>query len=189
VAEAPARPRTRKIPATNGAVRAIAYMEAIVRPFAGWEHWSEKSRGIFQALRSPAGEQMVLDENLFVEKILPMAVLRELTDEEMAGVPPAVRCPGRRPSADARVAAPAADRGRACRRRRDLRRLRRVGGGDAGHPEAVLQRRARGDPHRREFCRTWPDQAEVTVAGSHFVQEDSGSDIGRVIADWLARIR
>src|ERR671915_466635 len=43
-----------------------------------------RSRGIFQALRSPAGEQMVLDENLFVEKILPMAVLRDLTDEEMA---------------------------------------------------------------------------------------------------------
>ena len=67
-----------------GAVRAIAYMEAIVRPFPGWEHWREQSRGVFQALRSPAGEQLVLEENLFVEKILPMAVLRDLADEEMA---------------------------------------------------------------------------------------------------------
>jgi haloalkane dehalogenase len=174
-----------------GAVRAIAYMEAIVRPFPGWEHWREKSRGIFQALRSPAGEQMVLDENLFVEKILPMAVLRDLTDEEMAEY--------RRP-----FAAPGDDRLPTLVWPRQLP--------IAGAPADVVEicddyaewlAATPGIPKlffnvepgailigaQREFCRTWPDQTEVTVAGSHFVQEDSGSEIGRVIADWLTRIR
>jgi haloalkane dehalogenase len=40
----------------------------------------------------------------------------------------------------------------------------------------------------REFCRTWPNQTEVTVAGSHFVQEDSPDEIGRAVAEWLAKI-
>src|SRR5215469_5400055 len=66
-----------------GSTRAIAYMEAIVRPFAGWEDWPEAARSIFQRLRSPAGEQMILDGNVFVERILPAAVLRQLSDEEM----------------------------------------------------------------------------------------------------------
>ena len=37
---------------------------------------------------------------------------------------------------------------------------------------------------QREFCRTWPNQTEVTVAGSHFIQEDSPDQIGAAIADW-----
>ena len=65
------------------AVRGIAYMEAIVRPFTGWEEWPENAREVFQAMRSPAGEEMILERNLFVERILPMSVLRELGAEEM----------------------------------------------------------------------------------------------------------
>jgi haloalkane dehalogenase len=174
-----------------GAVRAIAYMEAIVRPFPGWEHWSEKSRGIFQALRSAAGKQMLLDENLFVEKILPMAVLRDLTDAEMAEY--------RRP-----FAAPGDDRLPTLVWPRQLP--------IAGAPADVVEicdgyaewlAATPGIPKlffnvepgailigaQREFCRTWPDETEVTVAGLHFVQEDSGRGIGRMIADWLTGIR
>jgi haloalkane dehalogenase len=134
---------------------------------------------------------MVLDENLFVEKILPMAVLRDLTDEEMAEY--------RRP-----FAAPGDDRLPTLVWPRQLP--------IAGAPADVVEicddyaewlAATPGIPKlffnvepgailigaQREFCRTWPDQTEVTVAGSHFVQEDSGSEIGRVIADWLTRIR
>ena len=64
-------------------VRAIAYMEGIVRPIAGWEEWPEAARSIFQGLRSPAGEQMILEGNVFVERILPASILRKLSDEEM----------------------------------------------------------------------------------------------------------
>jgi haloalkane dehalogenase len=63
-------------------VRGIAYMEAVVRPLT-WEEWRDESRQIFQDLRSEAGEEMVLEKNLFIEGILPSAVLRDLTEEEM----------------------------------------------------------------------------------------------------------
>ena len=64
-------------------VRGVVYMEALVRPVA-WDEWPEVARKVFQAMRSPAGEEMVLVKNLFVERILPLSVLRGLTDAEMA---------------------------------------------------------------------------------------------------------
>ena len=64
-------------------VRGIAYMEAIVRPIAGWEEWAEPARKIFQAMRSPAGEEIILEKNVFIERILPSSIMRPLSDEEM----------------------------------------------------------------------------------------------------------
>ncbi len=70
-------------------VRGIAYMEAIVAPIPGWDAWPEAARSVFQGFRSPAGEEMVLERNLFVERVLPGSIIRPLSDEEMAegGVP------------------------------------------------------------------------------------------------------
>jgi haloalkane dehalogenase len=171
-------------------VRAIAYMEAIVRAIAGWEDWPDAARSIFQGLRSPAGEAMILVDNVFVEGILPGSVLRELGDEEMDEY--------RRPFAN-----PGDDR---------LPTLvwpRQIPiGGDPADVDAVCGDYARwlaatpelpklfvnADPGailtgaQREFCRTWPNQDEVTVPGIHFIQEDSGPEIGRAIAGWHARI-
>jgi haloalkane dehalogenase len=64
-------------------VRGLVYMEPIVQPLT-WEQWPERARQVFQAMRSPAGEEMVLQKNVFVERILPLSVLRGLTEEEMA---------------------------------------------------------------------------------------------------------
>ncbi len=64
------------------AVKGIAYMESIVRPLT-WEEWSESARGVFQGFRSPAGEEMILEKNVFVERVLPGSILRELSDVEM----------------------------------------------------------------------------------------------------------
>ena len=64
-------------------VRGIAYMEAIVRPIAGWEEWSPAATPIFQGFRSDKGEEMILDRNMFVERVLPGSVLRKLTEAEM----------------------------------------------------------------------------------------------------------
>ncbi len=171
-------------------VRAIAYMEAIVGPFAGWQDWPEAARSIFQRLRSPAGEQMILDHNVFVERILPASVFRALSDEEMDEY--------RRP-----FATPGDDR---------LPTLiwpRQIPiGGEPADVAAVCAGYAQwlaatpGLPKlfinaapgsilsgaQREFCRTWPDQTEVTVPGLHFIQEDSGQRIGQAIATWLARL-
>src|SRR5208282_5329379 len=51
-------------------VAGIAYMEAIVRTLA-WGDWPEGSRRLFQGFRSAAGEAMILDRNMFVERVLP----------------------------------------------------------------------------------------------------------------------
>ncbi len=168
-------------------VTGIAYMEAIVQPLDGWEAWPESARDIFQALRSPAGEGMVLEKNLFVEAILPSSIQRTLEPEEMDEY--------RRPFAQ-----PGEDR---------LPTLvwpRQIPIG--GQPVDVVKICAdyaawlpttdglkklfvNADPgtiligEQREFCRTWPNQTEVTVPGLHFIQEDSGAAIGQAIAEWL----
>jgi haloalkane dehalogenase len=167
-----------------GAVRGIAYMEAIVAPL-GWADWPEAARDIFQAFRSPAGEQMILERNLFIEAVLPGSILRRLTDDEMAEYrrPFAVPGEGRRPmltwprqipidgepaEVDAIVAAYAAWLATTPVRKLFIN----------AEPGAILIGR------QREICRRWPNQREVTVRGSHFVQEDSADAIGSAIADW-----
>jgi haloalkane dehalogenase len=166
------------------AVHGIAYMEAIVRPVT-WADWPELARGIFQALRSPAGEEMILEKNVFVERILPAAVLRTLSDAEMEIY--------RRPYRDG---------GEARRPMLTWPRQIPIDGQPADVTEIVeaygvwLSRSdvpklfINADPGsilvgaQREFCRRWPNQREVTVRGNHFVQEDSPDEIGRAIATW-----
>ena len=167
------------------AVAGIAYMEAIVRPVT-WDEWPEAARAVFQGFRSPAGEAMVLDKNVFVERVLPGSVLRTLTDAEMAEYrrPFAEPGEGRRPTLSwprqipiegepADVTAIAADYA-AWLSVSAVPKLLIV-----AEPGAIL----RGAP--LEFCRCWPNQREVTVAGNHFVQEDSPDEIGQAIAGWL----
>jgi haloalkane dehalogenase len=166
------------------AVRGIAYMEAIVQPVT-WAQWPEAARPVFEGFRSPAGEDMVLEKNVFVEAVLPGSILRNLTEEEMAVY--------RRPFADA---------GEGRRPTLTWPRQIPIDGEPAdvhdivgrygawlaasdvpklfvnAEPGAILI----GEP--REFCRGWPNQQEVTVKGVHFVQEDSPDEIGRAIAAW-----
>lgn len=166
-------------------VRGLAYMEAIVRPLT-WAEWPANARGIFQAMRSPAGEALVLDKNVFVERILPASIQRRLTGEEMD----AYRAPWREPG----------------ERRRPMLQWPREIPIDGEPPDvvAVVEAYARwlaatprpklfvnAEPGsilvgaQREFCRTWPNQREVTVAGLHFVQEDSPAEIGRAVARFV----
>jgi haloalkane dehalogenase len=97
------------------AVKGIAFMEAIVAP-QGRDHWDKMGMGpALEALRSAAGEAKVLQNNYFIEEILPNAILRKLSDEEMAEYrrPFAEPGEGRRPT----LTAPAdPHRGRARRR-------------------------------------------------------------------------
>ena len=166
------------------AVKGIAYMEAIVRPLT-WEDWPEGGRGIFQGFRSEKGETLVLERNMFVEAVLPSSILRDLTDEEMN-----------------HYRAPFQDHDD---RQPTLNWPRQIPiEGEPPHMVSLVDEYAtflsesnipklfiNGDPGsiligpQREFCRTWPNQTEVTVAGLHFVQEDSPSEIGRAVADWL----
>ena len=129
------------------AVKGIAYMEAIVRPLA-WADWPEPIRKLFQGFRSPAGEAMILEKNVFVERVLPGSVLRGLTEAEIAVYRPAV-CRARRGAPpDPHLAARDPARRRARGRRGDRPELCRMAR-EERRPEALRQRRARRDPDRR----------------------------------------
>jgi haloalkane dehalogenase len=166
-------------------VRGIAYMEAIVRPVAGWEEWSAAATPIFQGFRSDKGEAMILDRNMFVERVLPGSVLRKLTEAEMAEYRrpyperqdrwPTLTWPRQIPIAGepADVVRIAADYSK-WMAENDLPKLF-----VNAEPGAILIGAA------RDFCRGWKNQSEVTVPGSHFIQEDSGPAIGRAVADWI----
>ncbi|WP_206995770.1 haloalkane dehalogenase [Trinickia mobilis] len=169
-------------------VKGIVYMEAIVKPFT-WQDWPESGRKVFQGFRSERGEEMVLDKNIFVERVLPSSVLRGLTDEEMA----VYRAPFAEPGED---------------RRPTLSWPRAMPiEGEPADVVAIVDEYGRwlaqsslpklfinAEPGffseaAREFCRTWPNQREVTVKGSHFIQEDSPDEIGQAIADFVRSVR
>lgn len=166
------------------AVRGIAYMEAIVKPYT-WSEYPEAARKVFQTLRSPAGEQMVLEQNSFIEFNLPSGVLRPLTAEEMDAY--------RRPFAEP---------GEGRRPTLSWARQLPVDGEPADVTEIVTAYGAwlsrsdvpklyiRGNPGRlqpsqHEFCRAWPAQTEVVVPGLHNLQEDSPDEIGQALASWM----
>ena len=166
-------------------VRGIAYMEGLPRPFAGWEEWSEAATPIFQGFRSEKGEEMILDRNMFIERVLPGSILRELTEAEMTEYRrpflrredrwPTLTWPRQIPIAGepADVVQIAADYSR-WMAENDIPKLF-----VNAQPGAILIGAV------RDFCRTWKNQTEVTVPGSHFIQEDSGPAIGRAVADWI----
>jgi haloalkane dehalogenase len=167
------------------AVTGIAYMEAIVRPLR-WDEWPARARSIFEGFRSAAGEEMVLDKNLFVEAVLPGSVIRQLTDEELSeyrrpfGEPGESRRPtltwprqiplDGEPAEVAGIVAAYAD----WLATSDIPKLLIV-----ADPGAILT------GTQLEFCRRWPNQREVTVAGNHFLQEDSPDEIGTALATWI----
>ena len=166
-------------------VRGIAYMEALVSPVE-WSEWPEAARGIFQGFRSDKGEDLVLTRNLFVEAVLPNSVIRKLTDEEMGHYRAPFSTPDdRQPTLNWPRQIPidgepvemvqlVSEYGRWLEESVTLPKLF-----INAEPGSILVGR------QREYCRSWPNQKEVTVPGKHFVQEDSPSEIGKAIAEWL----
>ncbi len=165
-------------------VAGVAFMEAIVRPLT-WEDWPDLATEIFQGFRSPAGEDMVIEKNLFVEAVLPGSIVRDLTPEEHDEYRrPFVEPAHRRPTLTWPRQIPIEGEPA------DVTQI--VADYAAWLPEADLPKLfINADPGailtgpQREFCRTWPNLTEVTVAGSHFVQEDSPHEIGAALTTWL----
>ena len=170
----------------QNAIKGIAYMEAITLPYK-WDDWPEQSQKVFKGFRSEAGEEMILQKNLFVEKVLPRSIMRDLSEKEME----VYRKPFKEAGED---------------RRPTLSWPRNIpieGIPSDVHsiveqyslwiketsfpklfinakPGAILTGR------HREYCRTWKNQKEVTVKGIHFIQEDSPETIGEEIAAWVS---
>jgi haloalkane dehalogenase len=167
-------------------VKAIAYMEAIVCPVT-WDDWPVAARDIFQAFRSPAGEEMILERNLFVEAVLPASIQRRLSDAEMDEYrrPFANRGEDRRPTLTWPREIPVEGEPA------DVVEIVEGYGAWLATSTGVRKLFVNADPgailtgRQRELCRSWPNQSEVTVAGIHFIQEDSGDQIGAAIASWL----
>ena len=168
------------------AVRGIAYMEAVVMPLT-WDDWPKAAKALFQGFRSPAGEKMVLEDNVFVEQVLPTSILRDPSEEEMA----VYRRPFLKPGEDRRPTLSWPRQIPLAGEPADVVEIVTSYGEwlaeselpklliDA-EPGAILRGRA------REFCGAWPNQAQTTVKGIHFVQEDSPDEIGQAIASWIA---
>ena len=166
------------------AVKGVAYMEGIVKPVS-WSDWPASAVGIFKGFRSDKGEDLILNRNMFIEGVLPSSVIRPLSDAEMdAYRAPHLEAEDRQPLLNWPRQIPI-----------------------EGEPENVValvneygafmvasdipKLFINADPGsilvgaQREFCRSWPNQQEVTVKGLHFIQEDSPVEIGQAVADWL----
>jgi haloalkane dehalogenase len=171
------------------AVKGIAYMEALVRPFS-WADFPAEARPMFEGLRSPAGETMVLEQNMFVERALPGSILRQLGEDEMAEYRRPFLEPGeaRRPTLtwprQIPIDGEPADVDMIVRDYSDwlaTSQLPKLF--IKGEPGAILSKGPIVD-----FCRGWPRQKEVSVPGVHYLQEDSADAIGQAIADWLREL-
>ena len=166
------------------AVRGVAYMEGIVKPVS-WADWPESAAGIFKGFRSEKGEDLILNRNMFIEGVLPSSIIRTLSEVEME----AYRAPHLTPDD----------------RQPLLNWPRQIPiEGEPEHVVALVNEYGafmagsdipklfiNAEPGsilvgpQREFCRSWPNQQEVTVKGLHFIQEDSPLEIGQAVANWL----
>ena len=166
-------------------IAGIAYMEAFVKPLT-WDEWPDLARPVFQALRSPAGDELILEKNLFVESILPRGIVRELSEAEMAEYrrPFAARGEDRRPMLSWPRELPI--------------------DGEPAEVVEIVETYAQWlaqteipklfinaepganirDP-QRVFCRSWPSQTEVTIPGIHYIQEDHPDLISSALRAWL----
>jgi haloalkane dehalogenase len=172
-------------------VTAMAFMETIVRP-TSWAEFPEAAREIFQGFRTPGtGEQLVLEQNMFVEAVLPGAMLHQLTAEEMD----AYREPFREPShrvptltwprelpidgepADVVELVNSYDRWLASSE--DVPKLLLT-----FEPGAIMSA-----PVVR-WCQENIAALEVANAGQgiHFVQEDEPDSIARIVSEWRRRV-
>lgn len=171
------------------AVHGVAFMETIVTPLT-WADWPEAAVGIFQGMRSEAGEEMVLTKNLFVERVLPNSVLAPMSEEAMAVYRRPYLEPGesRRPTLtwprEIPIEGEPADMVDVVTANESW-----LSGADVPKlfvdvdPGSII-----GDRVRR-LIRSWPNVTDVAVPGSHFVPEDSGDEIGRAIAAWMGSRR
>jgi haloalkane dehalogenase len=164
-------------------------MEAIVTPLT-WADWPENARRAFQGFRSESGERMILEQNMFVERVLPASIIRRLSEEEMAAYRNPFVSPGedRRPTLTWPRMIPI--EGKPPEMVKVVENYAaRLAETDVpklfinAEPGSILVGR------QRELCRAWPNQTEVTVKGRHFVQEDSPDEIGQAVADFVRRIR
>ena len=169
-------------------IAGIVYMEAIVRPVT-WKEWPDASVSIFKGFRSSAGEEMIMKKNLFVEAVLPGSILRKLTEEEMEVyrrpfILPEHRFPTLKWPREIPIDGEPEDVAEVVADYAEWLSVSNI-------PKLFID----ADPgailtgEQRDFCRNWPNQTEIKVSGSHFVQEDSPNEIGKAIYEWMQQLK
>lgn len=165
-------------------IKGIAYMEAIVQPRL-WSDFPNGRDAIFRALRSEKGEKMILEDNFFIETVLPKSIIRPLSEEEMNAYRAPFQQPGDRlptllfpreipiEGEPPHIVAIVEQYGKWLAESRFPKLL------ISAEPGALLIGRALA------FCRTWPNQREVIVKGIHYIQEDSPSEIGEAVREFV----
>ena len=168
-------------------MKGIAYMEAIVKPMS-WDDWDQDAAGIFKGFRSEKGEDLILNRNMFIEAVLPASVMRTLTEVEMNTYrAPYLNADDRQPLLNWPRQIPIEGEPENI-----VALVNEYGAFMASSEMPKLFINA--DPgsiltgRQREFCRTWPNQQEITVKGLHFIQEDSPLEIGQAVAKWVDNI-
>jgi haloalkane dehalogenase len=163
-------------------------MEGIVRPVT-WEEWPDAATKVFQGFRSEAGESMILEKNVFIERILPGSILRKMSEDEIAVYRRPFKSPGedRRPTLTWPRQIPISNEPQ------DVVEIAQAYADWLASSE-LPKLFVNAEPGailtgpQREFCRGWPNQTEVTVKGSHFIQEDSPHEIGEALAAWMKNV-
>ncbi|MDX2145441.1 MAG: haloalkane dehalogenase [Rhodospirillaceae bacterium] len=171
-------------------VSGIAYMEAILRP-PQQEMRSQSAGGFFGALRSPGGEELILKQNMFVEKVLIDGLKYFLTDEDKNEYRRPFLQPGedRRPTLDWPRELPLD--GDPKSNDKILRTYSEWLMTSSGIPKLFVHAvpgAIFANKEQLEFARSFPNQREVTVFGGHFIQEVSGAAIGRAVKEWIASL-
>jgi haloalkane dehalogenase len=167
-------------------IKAIVYMECIVRPFNSWDEWPENTKAFFQGQRSPEGEDLILNKNLFIEYLLP---LRNISAETLEvyrrywSIPGPPRQPILSWTRDLPIAGEPADVVKVVDSYAKWLSTSSI-------PKLFIDAEPAGFliGAQREFCRTWPNQVQVTVKGAHFLQEDSPDEVGDAIARFVAKV-
>jgi haloalkane dehalogenase len=170
-------------------VKGIVYMEAIVQALDSWDSWPEAARQIFQAIRSPAGEAIILEKNVFIERILPTSIIRKLSDEEMNRYRARYTEPGesRRPTLTWPRQIPIGGEPR------DVHDIVTAYSKWLADSDSLPKLFINADPGiiltgpQREFAQSLPNQEEITVKGLHFIQEDSPGEIGAAVAQFVKK--
>lgn len=167
-------------------VKAIVYLEGIVRPFRSWDEWPAATRAFFQAQRTDAGEDLILRKNLFIEYLLP---LRHIPAEAIEVYRRHYRNPGlsRMPmlawTRDLPIAGSPADVVRIVEEYSQWLASSPI-------PKLFIDAEPAGFliGAQREFCRSWPNQQTVTVQGAHFLQEEAPQAVGEATARFVAQV-
>ncbi|MBH0055422.1 haloalkane dehalogenase [Pseudoalteromonas sp. SWXJZ94C] len=169
------------------AVKAIAFMEAIVTDFPTWDDFPKDLHGPIGTMRSAEGDKMVLNDNFFIETILPATISRKLTQAEYDEY----RRPYLNAGEDRRAILAGPRQLPIAGEPADTVALVKSYANFLANSHDIPKLFINAEPgaflvgYARDFVRTWPNLTEVTVSGIHYVQEDSPHEIGKAISDWL----